>query len=65
MANEGNARDLLPRGNALRQAVRWISEQRQLRPNEKLVKLIDEASLRFDLTPNDATFLHRTLVEES
>jgi len=65
MANEGNARDLLPRGNALRQAVRWISEQRQLRPDESLVKLIDEASIRFDLTPNDSTFLHRTLIEEA
>jgi len=65
MANEGKARDIFPKGNALRQAVRWISDQRQTQPDANLVRLIDEASIRFDLSPQDSTFLYRALIDEA
>jgi len=61
MSNDGKVSDLFPRGSSLRNAVKWISEQRTLRPDESLVKLIDEASIRFDLSPQEASFLHQTL----
>lgn len=50
----------LPKGEKLRRAVQWISEERQARPDEKLAKLVDEAALRFDLSPADEEYLLRT-----
>ena len=48
---------LEPRGEKLRRALRWISAQREERPGEKLATLVDEATLRFDLSPREAEFL--------
>ena len=45
---------ILPEKENLRRAVRWISEQGTFS-----VKVVDEASLRFDLSPADAAFLLR------
>jgi hypothetical protein len=44
-------------GEALRRAVQWISDRRRDEPGLPLWKAIDEASVRFDLTPADAEFL--------
>ena len=52
-----------PAGEELRKAVKWISEARQDEPDKKLPKLIEEACMRFDLTPVDAEWLQRTLTE--
>ena len=49
-----------PKGESLRNAVRWISEQREERPEEKLLALVDEAALRFDLSPAEQETLLRT-----
>lgn len=46
--------EILPRGEAVRRAVRWISERRSADPELRLMPLIDEATLRFDLTPRQA-----------
>lgn len=61
MSNEGKVSEIFPKGTSLRSALRWISEQRVERPKDSLVKLIDEASIRFDLSPQEATFLHQSL----
>ena len=45
---------ILPEKENLRRAVRWISEQGTFS-----VKVVDEACLRFDLSPADAAFLLR------
>lgn len=48
--------NLLPHGESLRSAVRWLSSQRD--SGEPLsVKLIEEAALRFDLSPAEEEFL--------
>lgn len=44
-------------GEALRRAVRWISERRRDAPTLPLWRVIDEASVRFDLTPAEEQFL--------
>jgi hypothetical protein len=46
-----------PHGDSLRRALRWLSERRQEEPTAARLKLIEEASLRFDLTPAEADFL--------
>ncbi len=45
---------ILPEKENLRRAVRWISEQGIFS-----VQVVDEACLRFDLSPADAAFLLR------
>jgi hypothetical protein len=48
---------ILPEGEQLRRAVKWISDQRVDDPDANLSKLIEQASLKFDLSPKDAEFL--------
>ena len=45
----------------IKQAIAWIDEQVRDNPAADRVKLLDEASRRFDLTPLDADFLLRHL----
>lgn len=46
-----------PEGEALRRAVRWISQRREEEPERGLVALVDEAARRFNLTPKDEEYL--------
>ena len=46
-----------PKGEKLRQAVRWISEQLEDRPDQSIPRLIQAASERFNLTPKDESYL--------
>ena len=48
---------LQPEGEDLRKAVKWISEERRYNPEARLSKLIEEACLKFDLSPMDAEYL--------
>lgn len=45
-------------GDGLKKALRWLSERRQEDPQAKRGKLIEEAGLRFDLTPAEVQFLY-------
>ena len=47
----------------IKQAVAWIDDQLREKPGTDRVKLVDEASRRFDLTPLDEDFLFRHLAE--
>lgn len=49
----------------IRQAVKWIDEQLRDNPQADRLKLVDEASRRFDLTPLDTDFLIRHLAERA
>ena len=48
---------LLPEGEAVRRAIKWISDKRQDNPDLSTKKLVLEAITRFDLSPKDADFL--------
>ena len=56
---------ILPEGEQLRKAVRWISEERQEKKDANLAKLIDEACVKFDLSPTDSEFLIRFFAAQS
>jgi hypothetical protein len=43
----------------IKAAIKWIDEQLRDRPNADRLRLVDEASRRYDLTPLDADFLIR------
>jgi hypothetical protein len=47
----------------IKQAVKWIDDQLMDNPGADRVKLVDDASRRFDLTPLDQDFLFRHLAE--
>ena len=49
----------------IKQAVKWIEEQLHDNPGVGRVKLVDEASRRFDLSPLDSDFLFRHLAERT
>jgi hypothetical protein len=53
-----------PKGEDLRKAVKWISEERKYNPEKKLKALIEEACLKFNLSPMNADFLLRKLLEQ-
>ncbi|MGE4292591.1 MAG: hypothetical protein AB7E32_10315 [Desulfovibrio sp.] len=54
---------VMPQSEMCRKAVAWIDEQR--RASEKpLAKLLEEASMRFNLGPGDCEFLRRFYAEE-
>ncbi|HVO68142.1 MAG TPA: hypothetical protein VMT12_16830 [Syntrophales bacterium] len=48
---------IMPEGENIRKAVKWISGELQENPSKSLQKLVNEAVLRFDLSPKDAEFL--------
>jgi hypothetical protein len=47
-----------PEGEALRKAMRWLSERRLADPGAARAKLIEEAGARFDLSPLEVQFLY-------
>jgi hypothetical protein len=53
----------LPEGEALRRAIRWISEQQEIIPKPSLISLVEEAGIKYDLSPKDCDFLLRFLTE--
>jgi hypothetical protein len=48
---------ILPEGEQLRRAIKWISDERSDNPGANLLTLIEGACLTFDLTPKDEEFL--------
>ena len=46
-----------PEGEAIRKAVKWISDERQYSADKPLIKLIEEAGLKFNLSPADQEYL--------
>jgi hypothetical protein len=51
--------DLLPEGEELRRAVKWVSAHLQENPDQHQLKLVQEAVFKFDLSPRDSEFLLR------
>jgi hypothetical protein len=48
----------------VKQAIRWIDDQLHTNPKADRVKLVDDASRRFDLSPVDSDFLFRHLASK-
>jgi len=50
-----------PEGEELRQAIKWIDAERRDQPTKSLRQLVEEAGVRFNLSPKDAEYLMRFL----
>ncbi len=48
---------LMPEGDALRRALRWLDERVKEEPKLERSKLVGEAAVRFDLSPVEEEFL--------
>ncbi len=48
---------ILPEGDGIRRALKWLSDRRQEDPSAPRARLIDEAAIRFDLSPLEVEFL--------
>ena len=55
--------NLQPKGQAMRKAVKWISDQRLENPGQSVLTLVDQAGVRFNLSPEEAEFLLRFVKE--
>ncbi len=51
--------DLLPEGEDLRRAVKWVTDNMRENPGRPVQPLVQEAIFRFDVSPKDAEFLIR------
>ena len=49
--------DLLPDGEDIRRAVKWVSGNLQENPDQSVMPLVQKAVFKFDLSPRDAEFL--------
>ncbi len=54
-----------PKGENLRKAVKWITEERQYGSSKSQAELLEEACSKYNLSPQDAEFLTRTLSQKS
>ena len=59
-----NNMSIQPQGEEIRKAVRWVSEERQFSPGKTLKQLLEQACIKFNLSPKDAEFLDRFVTEE-
>jgi hypothetical protein len=55
---------LQPDGEDIRKAIKWISEERKYNPEAKPIKLVEEACLKYDLSPKDAEYLTNFVLSE-
>jgi hypothetical protein len=59
----GGARDVVPQGESLRRALRWLDERARDDPGSDRAKLVGEAASRFDLSPLEEEFLRTRWVK--
>ena len=53
----GEAEQLQPAGEKMKKAIRWLSETLLAAPHKTRRQAIEEAQLRFDLSPAECAFL--------
>jgi hypothetical protein len=51
--------DLLPEGDKLRKAVKWLSDMVKEYPEKTRKEIILEAEVKFDLSPKECEFLQK------
>ena len=55
---------IMPEGMGVRKAIQWISQMREEGGKKSLATLIDQACIRFNLSPKDCEFLDRFFKEQ-
>lgn len=55
---------VMPQSELLRRAVKYVSDEQQDSPEKKLADILDDASMRFNLSPLDSEALNRLFTQE-
>lgn len=55
---------VVPEGGGLKKALRWVTEERLDHPETGLLTLVDQAGMRFNLSPKESDTLLRMLKSE-
>jgi hypothetical protein len=55
---------IAPQGEDLRNAVKWISQERQDNPQADIKKLVQKACMKFDLSPKEADYLEKMFAQK-
>lgn len=55
---------IMPKSELVRRAFAYLQEERKQKPGKSLASLLDEAGMRFNLTPVDAAALERLFRSE-
>jgi hypothetical protein len=53
--------NIRPPGDKLHRALLWISDERTTHPEQSLARIIEAASVRFDLSPAEEEWLLQTI----
>ena len=48
---------IMPEGEEIQRAIKWISQNLEENPNQPVFPLVDKAVFKFDLSPKDSDFL--------
>lgn len=54
---------LFPEGESLRKAVKWVTSELKAGNGKTAHQLVDEAALRFNLTPSDSVILEKSFIQ--
>lgn len=55
---------VVPEGGGLKRALRWVAEELLDHPETRLLTLVDQAGMRFNLSPKESDALLRMLKAE-
>ena len=55
---------IVPQSELTRKAIAWISEMQEKESSKDLETLLDDAAMRFNLSPKDVEFLQRFYKDE-
>ena len=50
---------IMPEGDGIKKAIQWIDQAKADNPEKKLIRFIDEAGMKYNLSPKDSDFLFR------
>lgn len=53
-----------PKGEHIRRAIKFVSEERKYHETKPLSKILEEASIRFNLSPMEVDWLERFMTEK-
>lgn len=48
---------VMPEGEEVRKAIKWISMCLEEKPDQSIAKLVEQAGFKFDLSPMESEFL--------
>ena len=59
LSEKENIMSIQPEGEHIKKAIKWLSEQRQENKNKTEADILQEVSIRFNLSPNDTEYIKK------